>query len=151
MANMIPTELNWVIEEILSLIMTYLVLTDTEVRYVERSTVNEASGLTWFQMRAWRMTAFSITRTARPLTCILARSIWKLQVSVWRCNYITHHSSCLEITEIMRNTLRVVNARVFGVLRRSLTSPFVLIIQRRRQRHLTWSAIHDVVSREINP
>ena len=116
MANTIPTELNWVIEEILSLIMTYLVLTDTEVRYVEWGTMNEASGLTWFQMRAWRMTAFSITRTVRPLTCILARSIWKLQVSVRRCNYITHHSSRLEITEIMRNHLYC----TFGLMQPSI-------------------------------
>ena len=29
--------------------------------------------------------------------------------------------------------------------------PLFLIIQWRRQRHLTWSATHNVVSREINP
>ena len=31
-----------------------------------------------------------------------------------------------------------------------LRPPIFLIIQWRRQRHLTWSATHDVVSREIN-
>ena len=49
---------------------------------------------------------------------------------------------------LSRNILRVVTARVFYILTPSFN---FLIIQWRRQPHLTWSSPHDVVSREINP
>jgi len=49
----------------------------------------------------------------------------------------------------LKFTLRVITARVYYVLRGSLTSPFVLIIQWRWQRHLMLSTTHGVVSREI--
>jgi len=47
------------------------------------------------------------------------------------------------------NTLRVVTARVFYVLRGFQRPPLFLIIQWRRQRHLTWSATHESVSRQL--
>ena len=50
---MTPTELHCEVEEIL----TSLTVTDAELRYVDKSTVNQAACLTWFVMRAGRITA----------------------------------------------------------------------------------------------
>jgi len=60
-----------------------------------------------------------------------------------------HHSQGSSTERLSQNTLRMVTARVAYILSGSLT--YILVIQWRRQRHLTWSSTHDVVSREINP
>jgi len=69
----------------------------------------------------------------------------------WLRNLLPHHSQGSSTERWSRHTLRVVTARVFYVFGGSLTSPLFLIIQWRQQHHLTWSATHEVVSREINP
>jgi len=67
----------------------------------------------------------------------------------WLRNHFPPQGSSTE--RWSRNTLRVLSAIVFYVIREFLTSPFVLNNSvERRQSHLTWSSTHDVVSREIN-
>jgi len=71
---------------------------------------------------------------------ISTASMWE-----WLRNLLPHHSQESSTERWSRNTLRVVTASVLrpqGIFN---------IFQWRRQRHLTWSATHDVVSREINP
>ena len=63
----------------------------------------------------------------------------------WLRNLLPYHSQGIITERCSRNILRVVTARVFYVLMGSLTSPLFLIIQWRRQLHITWSATHDVV------
>ena len=48
-----PTHIHSEVEEILA----SLTVTDAEVRYVDKSTVNQAACLTWFMVRAGRITA----------------------------------------------------------------------------------------------
>jgi len=61
-----------------------------------------------------------------------------------------HHSHRSNTERWSQNTLKVVTTSMYYVFSGSIASPFILIIQWRRQLHLTWSATHDVVSREIN-
>ena len=69
----------------------------------------------------------------------------------WLRNHLSHHSKRTNTERWSRNTLRVVNARVFYVFRGVFNFPlYLFLIQWRRQRHLTWSVTHDVVSRENN-
>ena len=98
------------------------------------------------------------THTHIHIFCLLAfrgespgcRLISTASVLEWLRPSHPHYSQRSSIERWSRNTLRMVIARVCCVLRGGINAPLILIIQLRRQHHLTWSATLDAVSREIN-
>jgi len=69
----------------------------------------------------------------------------------WLWYFLPHHSQGSSTERWSWNTLRVVTARVFYVLGGSLTSPLIIYNSvETAAPFITWSATHDVVSREMN-
>jgi len=68
----------------------------------------------------------------------------------WLRKLLFHHSQGSSTERCNRNTLRVVTARVFYILRGSLTSPFIFNNSVETAAPFNVSGTHDVLSREIN-